>query len=373
MAAVFLIACNKTSDKTNSRNDYALEIVDSIRVDYLGDFYLFDYSPKRNTYLAKGHGDLEFLFLDTIGNVVDSVVFKKDGPDAITWAQAAGFVDGRLALLERVKGLLVVGEEGEVVDRTKIPGEYYYLNGFGGKPYFKLGDELVYYRPERGEINYEDFGGMMRAIYQRPILEVQDPNTGEIRNTMPFPATSQFRDGKYYGWMYPTVKRKGKVWVLYFSREYQFYIYEEKNGELNLRQTVKMKVPDGVKFQGVPFDKADQFEEVNRSIRSGGISELLFCGGKILAVYSKGMGEEETSLFDFETLEGKMEAYWADDKFVQVFDMNGQVLADIPCPKGMILGDVVNGQGQWVTTKGQEYFGQEEDWQTLYLIELVEE
>ncbi|QDH77968.1 hypothetical protein FKX85_02520 [Echinicola soli] len=373
LVTVFLIACNKTSDKTNSHKDYALEIVDSIRIDYLGNFILVDYSPERNEYLARGHGDWEFLFFDTKGNVMDSVSLKKDGPDAITWAQAVGFVDGRLGLLEPVKGLLAFGDEGDIVDRTKIPGDYYYLNGFAGKPYFKLGDELIYYRPERGEISHDDRGGMMRGIYQRPILEVQDSVTGEISSTMPFPATSKYRDGKYYGWMFPTVIKKGKVWLLYFNGEYQFYIYEEKNGELHLKRTVEMDVPDGIRLRGVPFDKADRFEEVNRSIRGGGIKEVIFFGEMILAVYSKGMDEEETSLFDFETLEGRMAAFRADDKFVQVFDIEGQLLADIPCPEGMLLGNVINQKGQWVTTKDQAYFGQEEDWQTLYLIELVEE
>ncbi|WP_157501184.1 hypothetical protein [Echinicola vietnamensis] len=90
-----------------------------------------------------------------------------------------------------------------------------------------------------------------------------------------------------------------------------------------------------------------------------------------MAVYSKGMGEEEKSRYDFETLEGRMEAYRATERFVQVFDLKGNVLADIQCPKGMLLGDVVNGNGQWVMTKDQAFFGQEQDWQTIYMLELV--
>lgn len=261
LVVMFLTGCNNPSEKKHFQKSYSLDIVDSVRVDYLGNFYLSDYSSERDEYLAKGHGDREFLFLDAEGNIVDSVRLKKDGPDAIAGVQVAGFVDGHLSILEGVKGLLVLGDEGKLDKRHEISGNYYYLNGYKGRPFFKLQEELAYYRPERGDLPGEGLGEIMKSVYEKPILEVLNPRTGDFRSTMAFPSTSKFKDGEYHGWPFPTVIKQGDVWLLYFAREYQFYIYREKEGDLKLQQTVKMKVPDAISAEGVPFDKADQFEK----------------------------------------------------------------------------------------------------------------
>ncbi|WP_200974556.1 hypothetical protein [Echinicola sp. 20G] len=373
MVLLFFWSCSRSSIKEGLSASYSLEIIDSVQVDYLGNFFLFDYSTDRKLYLGKGYHDNEFLLIDHSGVVKDTVLLRQDGPQAVGWANAVGFQDQFMTIFDPINGIVQMDDEGNIRKKIIIPGEYFFLNGYKGKPYFKLGKDIAYYRPERGKANWNNVSNLMEKSYQGTILEVLDTLSGEVRDAMPVPNSSKYHDGKFHGWSFPVVLKRGAFWILYFKGENQFYLFTEENGMLGEFKTVKLNVSNWVEEEGVVFENALKHAEINHGLKGGSILEIILMDKFILVAYKKGVSREELQNYNLQSKEGKDALSKINELFISVFDFNGLKITDFLAPKGIHLSNVVNSEGQWVVTKNQDYNGVEEDFHTLYLMELIED
>lgn len=368
-----ILGCN-SSEQTNQDKTilYSIEIVDSIQIDYLGSLWINDFSE--GTYLAKGAQRNEMLFLDEKGSIKSSFILPEDGPEAIQWVYAMGFSEGQLNLLAEHQGFFSYDLKGNRVWEFRLPFQFYHMNGLNAAPFYKLGSELAYIRPERGEMDWdESWESIFQKIYQEPILEFVDTTTLATRTSMPFPKDSFYQDGNLYGWMFPSITKKADQWILYFRNEMKFWMYETVQNEVVFKRTIELPVNDFIEKEGIPFSReeelySDEIKEIPSDIRSIFVNQDRFW-----VIYHKGVPEEIVSKYDYEDREQWRELESDKQFYLGIWDEDFNLIqAEIPLPKGVFFTQVITENGELLALKNQDFFGTEEDFVTYYKLKLIE-
>ncbi|WP_194975630.1 hypothetical protein [Aquiflexum lacus] len=366
-----LSACSSKSDSGNLISDYHFIIKDSIRIDYQGNFFMLDFEPESGLFLARNNRTEEYLFLDDFGSILHRFNLQQDGPNAISMAQGVGFLDSKFTVMDSNKGIIQFSNDGEIVHQIDIPKEYFYINGLNGVANW-FGEELMYYRPERGEVSLENPISFFKKLYQSPLLEIFDLKTKTIRNTMEFPPGTIYEDGNFYQWTFPSlVKVSEEEWLIYFLAERKYHVYHKEAWELVYQKTIDLDIANAVNTIGVPIENWEDYYEKSKFNVFGRIERLYALDEEILVVYTKGVPEDIARTNYSENMQERAEFINRIPRYAAVLDKSHQMLQkDIPLPKGMIFSTVVNNKGQIIALKDQEYFGVEEDVVTLYKVEI---
>jgi hypothetical protein len=366
-----LLGCGHSNEKGEDHfAPYQIEVRDSLQVDYQGSLFLFDHDPKNNVYLGMNMVTEEVLFIDGEGEIKSRFRLLKDGPNAISWAQGIGFFEGRFTVMDAAKGLLFFSSEGEITDRIDLSPPYMYINGLSS-PAYPFRNEIAYIRPERGEMDWNNLGEMFGKIYQRPILEVFDPETGATRNTMNFPPGTIYSDGNYYHWMFPTVIPAEKEWLVYFRAEQTYHVYREEDEQLVYQKTVDLGIEDAIKIKGVPLANIEEYYERSKDNIFGKIQNLYVLDSQIVIHYTKGMEEDKVKSFPRNTMEEDAAFFRQIKNYLAVLDRDhGLIQKDILVPDGFILSSVSAGNGSIIGLKDQDFYGVEEDKVTFYRMQL---
>lgn len=371
-----LVACNSSNSHEENRPlSYSLEIVDSLQIDYLGDFWIVDYDSIVDKYLAWGNGDREVVILTSEGLVTSSFQLPTDGPEAIPgWINPIGLNSYGIEFMAAPNGFYKFDFLGNRVWRYKTPTDFFYFNGIKGDPFYTLGEEIAYLRPERGDFDWsEDYQDLFKKSYNEPILEVLDTVSQTSRLTMAFPPNSLYGDGNFHYWTFPVVSRLGKEWLLYFRNELKFWIYEEVSGEVVFRKEVSLEVSDAVEEIGISFENADGYNDLVEYVFPGSIVEIYRGKGQTVVVYHKGVAEEVARPFDRNSREGRREIEDLKEKVAAVFDENWNlIIKDLSIPQGLIFTTVLTQDEEILALKNQDYFGTEEDAVIYYKLKLLE-
>jgi hypothetical protein len=374
LVILFCAGCGYSDrGRESGKSSYSLEIVDSLQIDYLGDLWIIDFDSSSQQYLAWGNGDREVLILNQNGAISSTFSFPADGPDALSgWINPIGINNNGIEFMVAPNGFYRYDFQGNRVWDYKMPSEYFYINGLKGDPFYSLGGDIAFLRPEKGALDWDEgLGDLFKQIYQSPILEVIDTVSHSSRFTMPFPPNSLYNDGSFHFWTFPTVTKCEGEWILYFRNELKFWIYQEKEGEVLFEKEVSLGVIDGVMEKGVPFEKADEYNDLTAYDFPGSIQEIYRTKDKILVIYHKGVSEDLARQFDRDSPEGRREIEILKKKYLAVFDLDfNQLQKDIPVPKGLIFTTIATGNGEILALKNQDYFGTEEDQVIYYKLKL---
>lgn len=368
--------CTEKRVKSVNQDRFGLIVTDSLQIDYLGDLWIQDYDSSSQQYLAWGDGDREVLILDERGEISSTFNFPTDGPDALPgWINPIGLNNDGIELMAVPNGFYRYDFEGNRVWSFKMPSEYFYINGIKGDPFYSLGKDMAFLRPEKGEMDWDEgLSDLFKRIYQSPILEVLDTVSQTSRYTMSFPPNSIFSDGDFHFWTFPTVQKFGKEWILYFRNELKFWVYEEEDGEVLFKKEVDLQVADAVAEIGVSFEKAKEYNELTAYDFPGSIQEFYRGRDKLLVIYHKGVSKDLAIQFDRNSPDGRREIERLKRKYLAVFDLDFNLLQnDIPFPEGLIFTTVLTKNGEILALKHQDFFGTEEDQVVFYKLKVVEE
>lgn len=370
--AGIIASCSQGQRNDGLADDYNLMIIDSIQVDYLGNLSAFDFEPGTGLYLGRNNDTEEHLLFDESGNIHHRFTMQQDGPDAVSWVQGLGFLDGKITVMDSNKGILQFSSEGKIANSIELPGDYFFINGLNF-PAVRFGDELMYIRPERDGMDWSNLGELFKRVYQNSILEVYNPETGKIRNTMDFPPGTVYADGNYYQWMFPSlVQVSDSEWLLYLMAERKYYVYKKMGHELIYEKTVDLKINDAVNKQGSPIENVEVMSAGIRLNIFGKIEQIYSREQDVLVVYTKGVEEEIVKQYDPEQRVEWMTFINSIPRFMAVLDKNHQLLQkDISVPLGIHFTSVCNSKGEIIVLKNQEFFGVEEDFTTFYKLNLV--
>jgi hypothetical protein len=374
----FLLFSYQKNEGSSSSVSKELEvkIIDSLEVDHLGSLWLIDYDSISEKFLAWGSGQRDVLILSKLGKVLSSFDIPFDGPNKVGGITSLDFRNGEVRILEFGSSIVHFDIHGEFVRKIDFPFFGFHLNGLAGGPYYEIGEELAFVRPEKydsqEDVDWDElYESGFQRIYKMPILEVLDTISMETRLTMDFPNESMYQDGNFYGWMFPTVIKNGMDWLLFFRGEMKFYHYHEIGGEVVFSKTADLKVRDAVPALGVPFQKVDEYFELESKTVAGRIYSILPSRIGYLVLYRKGINEEKMDSFDLEIPKRISQIRLANPYFLAVFDKDFNLIQnDINLPEGIVYSNFLSPKGSLMGLKDPDYFGVEEDKVVYYELEL---
>jgi len=132
---------------------YFLEIVDSLfMIDYLGDLWSIDFDSSSQRYNCLGTWRKRSLDLMKEETYLLQLIFPPKDPCYTGWINPIGLNNngGMSFLWLRPSGFIDMDLEGNRV--WKFNENYFIsflLNGIQGDPFYKLGGEIAFLRPER--------------------------------------------------------------------------------------------------------------------------------------------------------------------------------------------------------------------------------
>lgn len=368
-----LISCAPPKNGDTTLNTYGLQLVDSVRINYLGSLMLKDYDPESDHYLAFNEQEGEVFLIDRTGEIVRQFTLQKDGPDAINgFGLNPSFCGGNICIF--ADKIFTLDREGKVLNRTSIPYPHYWLVIGGHNAAFSLAEKLIYSKPESAEEGWDPQSAYRKMLEGGPMMEVLDTISGEYYPTMYFPETNAFEQELFYGYPTPLIINQGSHWFLSVSNAMEFHVYTEKEQRLVFQRTVRIPARNTYPDQPVPLEQMDTFFEKNGMIyRSPKIHRFLSLKNHFIAFYSKGVSPETKASYNISIPEERMKLM---DQFpleFAVFDSDFENRSvDISVPKSMVFfSALVDKEDYIVALKDQEYAGVEEDFHTLYKFKLV--
>lgn len=368
--SILLFSCNKESKSFQSIEEIEFIISDSIQIDFLGNLFVFDFDIEKEIYLGRSWKN-EIVLFDDSGSIKNQFTFQQDGPNKIYFVLGLGFLEGKVTVMATQNGLSQFAENGEIYRRIFIPDGYTFFNGVSF-PAFKIGEEYAYVRPEREGIDWDNLADLMTKTYQNPLLEIYNPQTGSVRNTMPFPPNTVYFSGEFFNWMYPTIIKSGNEWLLFFLAEMKYHVYHQVGDKVEYVKTVDLEVKNSIPMPGIAMDKYDQWDEKYPNLVFGRIEHIFKRENDIVLIHTKGVSEEISKNYNRDN----QEEYWAFrngiPRYAAVFDHSHQLIKnDIELPEGVIVSSVLTKNDEILGKKNQDAFGVEDNFETFYKLQLT--
>lgn len=374
LLTIFLASCATENAKSIKPEKLILQKTDSILVDYEGVFYLRDYHPEKDVFLAEDYQNNRLIEFNRDGDIEYQINWHQDGPDRLeAYPAGINYVGDSIAFILPQNQIMFLNKSAEITGKIPFETGSFYMNGLTGDNIFKLGDNFAYLRPENSEMieNYDDLFG---SVYSKPILEIFEASSKQRKYTMPFPTGSIYQPGSYRFWTFPTIKKRRADYFLFFHAEPWFYHYKQIENDILFHQKVPLPDTKFVQRKAVSMNQSSEYWDINGNIIEGRITGLYPLEKGIMVIYRKGMDENITSGYNTDDrevrrlLDDNHNPYlWA------FFDYEmGAIAWNQACPEGIIWTSSYTKNGEIVGMKDQEFHGKEEKHQTFYLYKPVQ-
>src|SRR5690606_18562214 len=165
LPALAIILCyfscaQKEDDVSENSDDFRLEIVDSLQIDYLGSLWIQDYDSISKKYIGLTRVDQEILIIDQKGQVTSSFVIPKEGPNSIQGIFTLSLRNSQVQIFDSNTGFNFLNLDGVIKSKIEIPYPYMFISPGLGRDFNSLGNEIAYLRP----INKDSIAGGMEWI-----------------------------------------------------------------------------------------------------------------------------------------------------------------------------------------------------------------
>ncbi|RAI89237.1 hypothetical protein [Algoriphagus yeomjeoni] len=363
-------SCGEKTESESSSRSFSLEITDSMQVDYLGEMMLLDYDPKTDKYLLATDSYYEYLEVDGNGKILNHHKFSEDGIDPVGQALGLGYFNGDVTVFNPPKGYYMFRDSTKVGEVT-IPYSYQVFMMYPKLGMFESGNKIFYPKPwpETLAINMEE-GEFYRELYNLPIIESQDKTTGDTLGALRLPETSVLMGDQVHGFPIPVYTLDQEKLLLSMWFEPRFYVYSKEGDQFLYEKTVEIDIPDWVSYTPVPLDKAEQFFVENQKKRTGKFTNILVSGDYYIAVYNRGLDEQQVIDLGPPTRDG-LAARKKDPNYAAIFDKDfNQLATNVPFPLSSNFPMVVNNDGELVVSKVGGLSETEDDGIVLYKLRL---
>jgi hypothetical protein len=361
-------SCTEKKAEANFKQNFQIEITDSLQIDYLGDLWIQDYDSISQEFVAVTKNDQELLFIDSKGEITSNLKIPFEGPNSMQGIFLLSYRNEMLQILSSVSGFHLITKDGDFKRSILLPYQYIIHNNSIDPAFSSLGEKIAYFKPASlGEGGIRDVTDFVKYLYSAPFLEVLDTVSMERHDTMDFPKTSLYSDGNFYFFPFPKIQKLGSKWYLHFFYELKYYVYKEMGDEIVLEKTVDLEVKEAVLPRAENFEVAMEYTTSDQ--RPASILQLYRDRGKTIVFYKKGIQEElvKNSLSD-------PSVELVDKTFVAVFDKDNNLIQNgIEVPEGLIFSRAITEKGEILAKKNQDFFGTEEDQVVFYKLKVVEE
>ena len=361
-------SCTKKEATADFKQNFQIEITDSLQIDYLGDLWIQDYDSVSQEFVAVTKNDQELLFIDSKGEITSNLKIPFEGPNSMQGIFLLSYRNEMLQILSSVSGFHLITKDGDFKRSILLPYQYIIHNNSIDPAFSSIGEKIAYFKPASfGDEGIRDVTDFVKYLYSAPFLEVLDTVSMERHDTMDFPKTSLYSDGNFYFFPFPKIQKLGSKWYLHFFYELKYYVYKEMGDEIVLEKTVDLDVKEAVLPRAESFEVAMEYSTSDQ--RPASILQLYRDRGKTIVFYKKGVQEElvKNSLSD-------PSVELVDKTFVAVFDEENNLIQNgIEVPEGLIFSRAMTEKGEILAKKNQDFFGTDEDQVVYYKLKLFDE
>jgi hypothetical protein len=225
---IWSIGC--TSDSMNAEKpEYDLEIIDSIRVDYLGFPTVGEFNQGRG--ICYDYKTTTIIAFDTLGTILSKNQFPEEGPGSLSWIGGIRIHPDGNVFVTTLRGEIgVLDERLHLKEKIQMPFPPELKDMEGNPKVFDFWENYLF-------IYYPGRGG--KSPYQRDfwkestLLEQIDLSTGTSRGTLRLPRQSKHHSDLYYEQPYPKVGIQGDRLYLHLDTEHLIFVYDlGKDGEI---------------------------------------------------------------------------------------------------------------------------------------------
>lgn len=367
---MMIFSCSPKEQNEEKEKTFSLEIVDSIQVDFLGEMMLLDYDPTSEKYLLATESFFEYLEVDDKGKILLHNKFSEEGTSPVNQALGLGYFNGNVTVFNPPKGYYYFKDSSKIGELT-IPYPHMAFMMYPKLGMFESGNKIYYPKPwpETMNVNFQE-GEFYQALLKMPIIESQDKSSGDTLGIVKLPETSELLKEGVHGFPIPiyTIDEDRLLLSMWFEPE--MYVYKKSGDGFEYEKTIDIDIPDWVPTTSVPLDQADQFFMQNQKKRPGVFSNILVVGDYFLAIYNRGLTEDQMK--DHNPREdGGLSIKRVNPNFAAVFDKDfNQLASSVPFPIASNFPLVVNNQGEVVISKVAGLSETEDDGIILYKLKL---
>jgi hypothetical protein len=369
--AISLLSCGEKTGNNSITKSFSLEITDSLQIDYMGEMMLLDYDPKADKYLLATDSYYEYLEVDGDRKILNHNKFNQDGIDAVGQALGLGYFNGDVTVFNPPEGYFRF-QDSSKVGEVKIPYPHQAFMMYPKLGMFESEGKIYYPKPwpETLAVNFEE-GEFYQALLHLPIIEAQDKETGDTVGVLSLPESSTLLDDEVKGFPIPVYTVDGEKLLLSMWFTPEIYVYNKVGDKFEYEKTVDVNIPDWIPTTSVPLDKAEQFFIENQKKRPGNLTNILVSGDYYIAIYNKGLSEEDKAQLGPPTRDG-LAARKKDPNYAAIFDKDfNQLATNVPFPITSNFPNVVNKKGELVVSKVAGLSETEDDGIVLYKLKLV--
>lgn len=368
---MLVFSCSPNEQKEEKEKTYSLEIIDSVQVDYLGEMMLLDYDQNSEKYLLATDSYYEYLEVNDEGEILLHNKFSEEGTSPVNQALGLGYFNGNVTVFNPPKGYYYFKDSSKVGELS-IPYPHMSFMMYPKLGMFESGNKIYYPKPwpEAMNVNFEE-GEFYQALLKMPIIESQDKTTGDTLGILKLPETSELLSDEVHGFPIPVYTMDGDRLLLSMWFEPEIYVYKKAGDGFEYEKTIEIDIPDWVPTTSVSFENADQFFAENQKKRPGNLTNILVVGDYYLAIYNRGLTEDQMKGLD-PRADGGLSVRRKDPNFAAVFDKDfNQVATNVPFPIASNFPMVVNNQGEIVVSKVAGLSETEDDGIILYKLKLL--
>jgi hypothetical protein len=370
---VFCFSCSDGNKEEAKSISYSFEVVDSVLVDYLGNMNLQDYDPKSLKYLLTNDVYFEYLEIDESGDILNHNKFSEEGVNPISSPMGLGYFDGKVTVFDSPKGYFSF-EDSTIVSEVLIPYSSQVFMMYPKLGMFELDGKVFYPKPwpETLKVSFSE-GAFYKALMKLDILESQDKVTGDTLGYVKLPEDSPLLGEGIQGFPIPTYTLTSDKLLLSMWLEPRFYVYSIKNGNFEFEKTVEIDIPGWIPYTPVPEGNPDAFFVENQKKTTGTLTNLFQIGDKYIAIYNKGLTEDQMAALDRQDPNFGSERRKKNPHLVAVFDKDfNQLASNVPIPVPASYNTVVNNKGELVVSKDPSLTEVEDDGIIIYKLKLKE-
>ena len=367
LASSFL-ACSteeKKGEFNKTSNEWELQIVDSIQVDYMGR--IWDANFKNGFGYLRDISSNTIVKFDTTGAIVEKQTYPEDGPGSVKgFSSTAISENDELYASTYTHKIHHFDKELNLIEDLEMP---FISESRGGRKNEKniafWNDKLLLWYPGRDGVSpyinhfYRDY----------PLLELFDPVTQISDSLIRLPETSKFHSDLFFET--PTVQFSVSGGLLYLalSNEELIHVYSLAEGG----KWVESIDFEPSNFILIPGQKEKVGHVSGNIMYEAEIEGVFSSDNTVIVYYSSGISEDTFKQFELKEPKNYYKYPEYRKVYLKIFNPDSGLSNEIEIPSSIdFILNIESISKPFYALRNDEYIGEEQDYLTFYKLQLVQ-
>jgi hypothetical protein len=356
---------NNEENQSINSNEWELQILDSIQVDYLGNISTGDFSDGLG--LIYDYTANTIVKIDYEGQVLTTKTFPKEGPNSISFISTIKIdPDGNPLISNHSGPFYKLNEDLTIKEKIEMPFSSTPIGGLMDDKSLEFWqDNIILYYTGRDDVGpFTD-----NYLSEYFLLEKLNPSTGESSPLIRTPPTSKFSTGLLYERPSISFTISENDLLLYFNNEPKIHRFNLLDSG-SFIETIDL---NPTKFIEAPELK-DKYENYGyEKLVEGNVFGVFADKNQFVVHYSAGISEDVFSTNKFNFPEDFPKLAELNQSYFKVYDSEKGWSNEMPIPKKVYQIFAMEGLNQpFFAIRNDEYLGEEQDYLTFYKLQLVQ-